>query len=229
MVLDFLVIVLFIIFIIVGWKKGAARTLLKLVSSFASYIIAAYLGNYLAQLIYDNYISKSIIDSISGAISQSGAVNTLNTDSLPLIAKLAVNLSGYDVTTALGNAVSNAPSAIASGVESAISPIVTSFVSFFLTVILIVVISFIMKMTVVNLLAKIFNLPLVGFVNRIFGAVVGFVCAFLLVTFLAYLMHIIIPNIEHMPYVFSESEIYNSYIFYHFYNGNIFYSLISGN
>ena len=79
-----------------------------------------------------------------------------------------------------------------------------------------------LKLLVVRPVLKLFELPGIRGVNRFFGGVIGFVDAFLLVSLLAYLLRLLMPAVSSQNGILNESTIYNSFIFYHFYSGNIF-------
>ncbi len=78
-----------------------------------------------------------------------------------------------------------------------------------------------------NPVLRLFELPVIRGVNRFFGAVIGFIDAFLLVSLLAYLLRLLMPDINSQGGILNESTIYNSFIFYHFYSGNIFTAITS--
>ena len=89
----------------------------------------------------------------------------------------------------------------------------------------------ILQRIMVRPLVRLFRFPVLNVINRVGGAVIGLIDAVLLVCMLAYLTKLIIVNVGSNSSWFNESTINNSFIFYHFYSGNIFTwigSLISG-
>ena len=63
MIYDILVIVIFLFAVVIGFNRGAAESLVSLIGYAAAFLLAAFLGEFLAGLIYDNYIRISIIES----------------------------------------------------------------------------------------------------------------------------------------------------------------------
>ena len=120
---------------------------------------------------------------------------------------------------------------IADTVNTAIRPIAIGIITALATVILFLLLIIILRKLITKPIVLLFRFPILNFVNRLLGAVIGFIDAFLLVSMLAYLTKLIIVNASPQSSWFNESTIYNSFIFYHFYSGNIFSwisSLITG-
>ena len=80
----------------------------------------------------------------------------------------------------------------------------------------------ILQRILVRPLSHLFRFPVLNVINRVGGAVIGLIDAVLLVCMFAYLTKLIIVNVGTSSSWFNESTINNSFIFYHFYSGNIF-------
>lgn len=226
MILDIIVIAIILISVFIGYKVGAARALFSLIGSIVSFLLAVLLGRYLTTLIYDGYIKSSIVKSISDSLT----INTqsaLSQESLPPFVRFALNFTGNSFESTAVDTFSDAPDIIANGIEVGIRPIVTSVLSFALTGILFLIIYFLFRFLLLKLLLSVFKLPVLRGINRLLGAVCSLITSVLFISFAAFLLRLITPYVTDMPYILSESTIYNSYIFYHFYSGNIFYALTS--
>ena len=232
MIYDIILILIFVLLIIIGCKRGAAKMLLNIVFAFFSYAAAIFLSNYLSDLIYNNYIKDKVISSVSSFVSQSqisSATRNISdtVSNLPVTIKAAFAFTNNDLSQTITEAVKEAPQKALQSVESAIAPIVTAFLSFLLSILLFIIISFLLRFLLMRPLLKVFKLPILKQVNIILGGVLGAIDAVLIVSFLAYLMRILIPYIGDKSFMLSESTIYNSYIFYYFYSGNIFSEITS--
>ncbi|MBQ4128451.1 MAG: CvpA family protein [Ruminococcus sp.] len=225
MIYDIIVILIILISVVVGYKVGAAKTLLSLIGSIATFMLAVFLGDYLSNLIYDNFISQSIISSVTESLSVNGS--TISANTLPLFVRFAFGLTNTDLESLLSNAVNAFPETVATSVESALKPVVISVLSFLFTSILFIVVYFLFRVLLLKVLLRIFKLPIIKGLNSILGVLCALINSVLLISFLAFLLKLIMPYLNNVPYIFSESIIYNSYIFYHFYSGNIFSTILS--
>ena len=223
---DILVIAILIISVIIGYNRGAAKTVVSLLGFILSFVVAVFLGDFLSEFIYDSYIRQAIINSVSTSVENSGAEGLVTT-SLPPFVSFSMMLTGFDYEQALQATVNNLPDAIAAGFEVAIKPIVVSVLTFVLTAIVFIILYFVFRMFFGAILKFMFSLPILRGLNKTLGAVFSLLSGLILISFLAFLLNVIMPYIESIPYWLSESTIYNSYIFYHFYSGNIFYAIIS--
>ena len=67
--LDIGVSILFILTVIVCYRRGFAKTILGLLSSVISLAGAYFIGSWLSKLIYDNAIKDKIVSGVSNSIS----------------------------------------------------------------------------------------------------------------------------------------------------------------
>ena len=226
MIYDVVVIVILLLSLVIGYNRGAAKMIVSLLGGIASFVLAAFLGDFCANLIYDSYLSSAIINSVSSTVMNSGA-GELVTAELPPFVSFAVMLTGFDYDSALKVSLDTIPQAIATGFESAVKPVVMSVLTFVLTLLIFLLIYFVLRLILKAILGFVFEMPLLKGINKFLGAVLSFFGSLIFVSFLAFLLNIIMPYLTEIPFWLSESTIYNSYIFYHFYSGNIFINLIS--
>ena len=226
MIYDVVVIAILLMSLIIGYNRGAAKMIISLLSGLVSFILAAILGDFCANFIYDSYLSSAIINSVSTTVVNSGA-GELVTAELPPFVSFAVMLTGFDYDSALKASLDTIPQAIATGFETAVKPVVMSVLTFVLTLLIFLLIYFVLRAVLKAILGFVFRLPILRGVNKFFGAVLSLFGSLIFVSFLAFLLNIIMPYLTDIPFWLSESTIYNSYIFYHFYSGNIFINLIS--
>lgn len=232
MIFDIILVAIFIILIIVNVWRGFAKSLASILSAVGAYFGATALGGMIANFIYDSLIQPAVTKAVKDAV-----VNVSNqtadgvVSALPTWLTGLMNISAEDLTKLLQQPISEASGSIAETVNTAIRPIAIGIITALATVILFLLLIIILRKLITRPIVLLFRFPILIFVNRLLGAVIGFIDAFLLVSMLAYLTKLIIVNASPQSSWFNESTIYNSFIFYHFYSGNIFSwisSLITG-
>ena len=228
MIYDVILVGIFLLMIIINAYRGAAKALAGMLCSLVAYLSATTLGKIAADRIYEAFIrpqvDKAVINAVSSAASNTA--ESIATSLPPWLAGL-LKLNSVDLSAAVGKNITNNAAAITSAVNDTVKPLAVSIVSVLITLLLFFLIYYLLKLLVVKPVLKLFELPGIRGVNRFFGAVIGFIDAFLLVSLLAYLLKLLMPAISSQSGIFNESTIYNSFIFYHFYSGNIFTAITS--
>ena len=232
MIFDVIVILIFVALIALNVFRGAARALARFIATLVSYLGAAAIGQWLSLLAYNSFVrpkmEKAVTNAVSG-VSTDAAENIIS--ALPSWLTGIVDLKAEDLTNTLSGPISNATGTIAEAVNTAVKPVACGILTFFITIIAFLFLMIILQRILVKPLVRLFRFPVLNVVNRVGGAVIGLIDAVLLVCMLAYLTKLIIVNVGSNSSWFNESTINNSFIFYHFYSGNIFTwigSLISG-
>ncbi len=227
MILDVIIIVLCMIAVFVGWKLKVSRMLLALLGNIISVIISAFLGDYLAPIIYDTYIKTNIIDRISQSVSSTTGGYVCAIEELPAFLRYFLSVGGFSADTDFSHINENLSLSIADAIESSINPLIISVLSIILSALIFSLVFLLYRFLIMHFLLKVFKLPVLSGFDSFLGALCGILVAIVLISFFAFLLKTVSPYVEHMPLLLSESTIYNSYIFYHFYSGNIFYKAIS--
>ena len=224
MIYDVILVGIFLLLIIINAHRGAAKALAGLVCSMISYLAATALGKIVSTLIYDSIVRPAVDKAVVDALNNT-ASNTLEsvTDSIPAWIAGILKLNSID----LSSIVNQNSSVVTKAVNDALRPAAVSLISFLVTILFFFIIYFLLRVVVMNPVLRLFELPVIRGVNRFFGAVIGFIDAFLLVSLLAYLLRLLMPAINSQGGILNESTIYNSFIFYHFYSGNIFTAITS--
>lgn len=228
---DIILAAIFVLMIFIGVRRGAARSLAGLLLSFASYALATFLGKLLSVNIYNWFIKPTVHNTVVNTVSDFSH-DTLQ-DALGKIDISAIDFLG--VQDSLKSSIDNSLSAPIDNISAkagdtavaATEPIIIGIISFFITIILFLLIYFLLRRLVLPLILSVFRLPVIKQLNAILGGVIGVINAYLVVSMLAYLLKLVIPQISTDVSLFQESTIYNSFIFKHFYDGNIFSTFAS--
>ena len=227
MILDVIIVVLALFAVFIGWKLKASRMLLALLGNIIAVVVSAFLGDYLSDIVYNTYVKDRIIVSLASSLQPSTESLTDAFSNLPMFVRFSLNLTGFSVERELSSATTDITQSLATTVESALSSVVISVLSAVLSILIFAVVYLLYRFLIMRFLLKVFELPLVSGVDAFLGSLCGIVVTAVLVSFFAFILRAIMPHITDMPFWLSESTIYNSYIFYHFYSGNIFYKVIS--
>ena len=226
MIYDIILVAIFILFIVIGVRKGAAGALAGILTAFVSYTGATFLGRLISKSIYQLIMKPTIHDTVNTEVAKFS--NSTLQDALDKIDLGSFNIFGIEdtmkgiVTDNMAEPIDSISANAAETAETVLEPIVVNILSFFITIILFLIFYLILRKLVVPLLLKVFDLPLIRQVNGVLGGVIGAIEALLLVCMIAYLLHLIVPQTSSNIAWLTEEEIYKSFIFKHLYDGNIF-------
>lgn len=223
MIFDIILVVIFLLMIIIGAHRGAIKSLAGIIASVIAYLAAAALGAMAANAAYDSLIRPAVNDAISQSLSNIGtdaAGSVL--DSMPKWISGLLDVSGADFSKMMEQPIAAVGDTVTQAVDTAIRPLAIGILTICITIILFLLLFIILRFLIAKPLNALFRVPVLNGINRFFGGVIGAVEAFLLVSMAAYLIKLILTHSGTRFGWFSESTIFNSFIFYHFYSGNIF-------
>ena len=213
-ILDLIFIVLAVVMIILGAKKGLIKALLDGLSTIASGIIAYILATPVAKVIYDAFVRgvvkseflKGLNDSGTDFGSISEKVNAL-VNELPEGALAIASKFGFDVNGAISNVVSSAPDSNESLVETLMTNIgdniflkITEAVTMFaLFIIVSIALTFVIRL--LNKVVK--KLPVIKQANKLAGGLLGLVKAVVII-FVVSTVLVFVQNEELAPMINSS-------------------------
>lgn len=180
MIADAIIVAVFVLFVIIGVKRGIAVTFLNIVALVVTAVSAYYLSQMLSQLIYDSFVKQTVIINLEQTIKQSGAQNAVNNcfNSLPkwvmvpiteIMSLFGVNSQSIAKTFTI---TQGTVESTANSVERLLAPVVTGVFEFILIIILFILILIIAKKINKHLL-KLFNIPVIRQLNNFLGGVLG--------------------------------------------------------
>ncbi len=182
---DLTAAVIAVLFIFIGRKNGAARMIFLFVGTAAAIVAASYLSSLLSGLVFERFMREPLILAVVKALPDSKDISDLISKLLEesRFSYLALAVLGIEPSelakfdSAVAEATERAAVTI---VDSLISPLVISLLRSILFILL-----FLLLMLIVRLIAKalkpVNEIPVLGKVNRFFGALIGLVCAALLI------------------------------------------------
>ncbi len=228
MLYDVLLIAIIIASVIIGYKKGAAKTILSAAAILVSAVVALFLSRILSQFIYDAFfrealeskISTTLENSIVGGVADA-AVNVVS--AIPGVIVGAMSFFGLSESSFENYcefAVSEQGTAAAENIADKLSPVVVGLISIVLAVVFFVVLSFILRL-LIKPVQKIFKLPLIRTPNSLLGGVLGLVKGTVTVLLIAVLLRLAMPFIPASWTFLSQESIDKSYIFSFVYDGGL--------
>ncbi|MBQ4159363.1 MAG: CvpA family protein [Clostridia bacterium] len=225
-ILDIIVLILILLCVIRGIRRGAVRTAFSLFSFIIALILTFMFASPFAQFIEKQPWGMEMHQSIEGSLTdkidailekeESETTNTtesiLNTLLVPEFMKNSLLLKSDFVVR---NADVPASEAVADALASAYVKAISSVVLFILLLLLLRILRIICE--------QLFKLPLLKDVNRIVGAAAGLVNGI----FIAYLLLSAISALSGMPtFEWLASAMESSYIFKNVYENNAILSAI---
>ena len=218
MILDLLILLIFVLIVIAGVSKGAARMIFGLLLSFGSFLAASWLGKALAGVLYNAYGAPAVENAVNNSVS---SVSEAAKD-LPGWAQKALSLSNVDTSAAPDSA-----KPLAQIVDAAVRPVAEGFLAIILTIVLFLLINLLLHKLILPILLPKMRSSFTSAADKLLGGVFGAFEAIAVIWMLAYTLRLVLPYIDTDVSFLNETTIYNSFIFYHFYSGNIFTVLAS--
>ena len=221
MLFDIISLIIIIVFLIIGYKVGAAKVIGRFAALVFAFISAVCLSRLLANFIYYAFIHKAVLNNITSIANDSGLAtaaqktNELLSSSPAFFANI---LSYFNINDASFSALFN-ESAISS-IENAFMVPVVAIISLILFIILFGVILFLSR-KLVKILVKLFRLPLIKVFDSAIGLIFGLIEGILIIYILAITVSIIIPFTNGNVYILNEEYINKSLVFTFIYSGNI--------
>lgn len=196
--LDLILAGVFIFILVRSYFRGFMRTVIELVGYILICVLAFTCSQPLAAGIYDTFVEESVVQSVESVVdTQLGMSAAEAADSLweRLPDFLAQSAAGLGITqeglaSALQQGLDHSEDMAGAVAGYVAEPIITGFIQ----VILILVI-LLLGMIIVRLIARavnrIFQLPVLGTVNRVLGGILGLFKACLLTLLLCWLISLL--------------------------------------
>lgn len=181
LILDAILIAIFAAFVFFAVKKGFVLTLLELVAAVLSLVLAYSFSPVVAQTTYDSFIENKMIEVVKENIDDNVDVSSTAgqaeavLDAMPEYVVSIAASSGVDLNeikekiSAEKISTDNIATEL---VEKIAQPIVIGA----LTILMFMILSFLFLIAlkfVAKLISKLFNIPIVGTVNKLLGGVLG--------------------------------------------------------
>lgn len=199
--LDIAVILVLIGSILLCYYRGIIHTLVSFAGNIICILASLFLGDALAKSIYDDFLSKQIVDSISDSLKNSSYDGITSIEkalnNLPSMPKDLLAVFGHTPKTmskGITLDLANNYSSIAATIERLLRPICISVISFIVICIFFIAFRFLFHF-LIRVIDRATDLPLLRTANKWAGGVFGIVNGLLLIYFLVGVFSLIFPFI----------------------------------
>ena len=183
LLLDGVLVVIALVVIVKYDQKGFVQGLISFIGFVLAIVISALLADLIADWIYDRFIHKALMNGLKsvGRSISGGQINAVLKYVPAILLNLLTAKYGDSYPSLLQNAVESQKDAASyiseSIVAPAVTPIMTSLIFFVL---------FLLLMIAVRLLSRLFQnvgeIPMVGVINVMLGAILGILAAILVLS-----------------------------------------------
>lgn len=210
MILNIIVIAAFVIFVILGIKKGLVHSALKFIGTIAAACLSTLIGGALAKTIYSSLFRPAMIQQISKNIGSITSGNEVYApfSVLPDFIVSALEMQGITSTSlqaSLEGQINRAPEIIA----DAAAPVFISITKM-MTVTLLFFILLIILRIVIKMVASLFKFPVLSQVNSLLGGVFNILTAFIFVWAVFALINVLVPLMPDVAQITVQNTIDSS-------------------
>lgn len=179
--LDGILLVFFLLFLLVGVRRGFIRSAAHFLGAVLSACLAGALGGLAAQWLFDSFFRGALVEKIQESISTLGAGDLAAAaqgflSSLPDFVLRALESAGITVSSITGGLESQTGQA-AEVVADALSPVFVGFLKVLAVIVLYLLFMMVVVRALADLLSGVFHLPLLRQVNGLLGGVFGLLLA----------------------------------------------------
>lgn len=176
--LDIILVCIFLLFVIVGVKRGFIKSAARFLGAVLSACLAAAFGGMAAAWIFDTLFRGALVERITESISGLGGAEAVQSvlQSLPDFIVRALEEGGVTAGSISGSLATQQGEA-AQLIADALAPI---FIGFLKVLAVIVLFMLFMMLTRIlsNILSAAFSLPILNQLNALLGGVFGLLLAF---------------------------------------------------
>lgn len=202
LILDIILIAILVVFIVTAVKKGFVLSLLEFVAIIAAFALAFSFSPVVAQGVYDGVVEEAMVQSIEEQIDKNiDASNIAETAELTLsvlpdfivtlVSAAGVNVDEIKETISTANL--NSGNIANELVEKVAQPIVVGILTAIFFIILAVLLCFVLKI-VAKFISKLFDLPLIGNVNKTLGGIIGALKGVVVLVFICTILNLVFSN-----------------------------------
>lgn len=196
MALDIILLLVFLIFVVVGVRRGFIRSAAGLLSGIIAIALSAAFGGMASQWLFDTFFRDSLIERITESMEASGGADVAMNVFASLPDFVVRVLEDAGVTAAsVGAGVSAQSAQVAQEIAGALEPVFVSFLK-----VLCVIALFFLFLVVLNMLMRViataFELPVLSQINGLLGGVFGVLEGILAVWILVAALQIFIPMLS---------------------------------
>lgn len=212
MVSTIIIILIAVFFVVLGFCRGAARTLLNLAAMIASLALSNFLASFIAQWTYDAFIKQTVLNNLERYISEHGVEFAAQNSFSALPAGLRNIISGFaglfgaSSQDLQGRLTGKTAGELARTMEQPVNEMTVFFLSALISIVLFFLLWIIFKLLISKALV-VFKIPVIKQINMFLGGIIGLVEAAVFLLFAVNLLYIVIactnPSVLDNPSLFG--------------------------
>lgn len=221
MIYDIILIILVLLSVFIGIKKGAAKTILSLCAILLSVAFAIFIARPLSEYLYSSFVKGSVEKDVNSAITAQAETQEFEN---PISDKYVSAMdyfgkSDEEQDSTCVQLIADKGSDAAGHIVDMYKPAIVGFISAVIAFILFLIFAFLLNLAA-KAISKVFRLPVVNFIDKAAGAVVGFIRGILIITAFAMALKILAPVIPADSF-FGSNNVSSSSVFAYVYNGGL--------
>ena len=230
-ILDLAVLAVLLIGALIGYRRGAVRTLLEFVGFFVAALVAVWFSGIVAEPLFRGMFREKLVETVGAVLSENigEAVSVQAEKLMEMLPDYLANAVGLEkLTEMLQSAVSgNAGKIAESIVDQAIAPVAVLLIR-----VLIGVITFILCKVVLRWIVKVCDLiaklPVLKQLNGLLGLGIGLLKSAMILLVALTVIRSVVPMLQD-PGIFSEETVKESVLFELVYEKNPLYHAMTAN
>jgi len=224
MIYDIILVLLVLVSVFLGIKKGAAKTLLSCAAILLAFVVAVGLSKPVSNFVFDSFLRDSVEEEVSSAIVSSAEDKAKDVFNNPMSEHYVSAMDYFseseeDIENKCKKMISEQGNKAAAGIVELYKPVIIGFVSMIVSASLFIILA-IVFLFIARFISKVFKLPIVNFIDKTAGAFLGLARGVIGVTVAGILLKLLAPVVSSDSF-FGSQNVSSSAIFSYIYNGGV--------
>lgn len=210
---DAIIVVIFLLFIILGVKRGFVRSVLDLVGTLAAMLVSMWFSGIAAQWVFSTFLQESLTRQIAEALQAAPAADAAEAVLSVVPEILRGGLEAFGITSdAINQAVAGTSGQAAAAVVAVLSPMVVSVLRGLFALVLFVFLLVIFRI-LSGVVCRIFRLPVLRQLDKGLGILLGITQAVLITVLLCFCAQALISvSSPWLVETIQASQVYQFYL-----------------
>lgn len=210
---DAVIVVIFLLFIILGVKRGFVRSVLDLVGTLAAMLVSMWFSGIAAQWVFSTFLQESLTRQVAEALQAAPAADAADAVLSVVPEILRGGLEAFGITSdAINQAVAGTSGQAAAAVVAVLSPMVVSVLRGLFALVLFVFLLVIFRI-LSGVVCRIFRLPVLRQLDKGLGILLGITQAVLITVLLCFCAQALISvSSPWLVETIQASQVYQFYL-----------------
>lgn len=210
---DAVIVVIFLLFIILGVKRGFVRSVLDLVGTLAAMLVSMWFSGIAAQWVFSTFLQESLTRQVAEALQADPAADAADAVLSVVPEILRGGLEAFGITSdAINQAVAGTSGQAAAAVVAVLSPMVVSALRGLFALVLFVFLLVIFRI-LSGVVCRIFRLPVLRQLDKGLGILLGVAQAALITVLLCFCAQALISvSSPWLVETIQASQVYQFYL-----------------